>query len=71
MFYYIYSAYLSIERFLGFGDDDCEDYSDDGYEYLEGNKIVLNTPIIEESIVSPVKIDPIFITSEHTFVAKY
>jgi hypothetical protein len=77
MFSYILDLFQSLERFLGFENDDYdydyvgEDYDDDGYEYCESNKIVLSTPIIEAPIVSPILVDATLITSEHTFVAKY
>jgi hypothetical protein len=73
MFSYILDLFQSLERFLGFENDDYvdKDYDDDGYEYCESNKIILSTPIIEAPIVSPILVDPTLITSEHTFVAKY
>jgi hypothetical protein len=72
MFDYIFDLYQVVERFLGLTynnyDDTC---NDECYEYLESNKIILNTPIIEKPIVSPILVEPMFITSEHIFVAKY
>ena len=62
MFDYIYSTYLSLERLLGFGY-----YTD----YIEDNKIIIDFPKNEIPIVSPIKVDPELIISEHNFVAKY
>ncbi len=68
MFNYIFDLYQSLERFIGFENDDYADegYVDDGYEYWESNKIILTIPI-----VSPIIVEPMLITSENTFVAKY
>jgi hypothetical protein len=80
MFRYILDLFQSLERFLGFENDDYDynyvggGYDDDGYsgyEYCESNKIVLSTPIIEQPIISPILLDTTLITSENTFVAKY
>ena len=67
MFDYIFDLYQVVERFLGLAYDNY----DECYEYLESNKIILDTPIIEQPIVSPILVEPMFITSEHIFVAKY
>ena len=73
MFNYILDLFQSLERFLGFGDDDYKDdgYADDAYEYWESNQIVLTVPITEQPIISPAIVEPMLITSENTFVAKY
>jgi hypothetical protein len=78
MFSYILDLFQSLERFLGFENDDYdyvgEGYDDEsysGYEYCESNKIVLSTPIIEQPIISPILLDATLITSENTFIAKY
>ncbi len=64
---YIFSLYLSLERFLCFGDD----YKENDNDYIEENKIILDNSKHEIQIVSPIKIDPEVITKEHVFVAKY
>jgi hypothetical protein len=72
MFSYILNLFQSLERFLGFGNDYADaDADDDAYEYWESNQIVLTVPITEQPIVSPTMVEPMLITSENTFVAKY